>query len=229
MMSEKQPGIASSGVEELIERLHTEGVAAGQQKAEDIVSNAQKRAEWIIEEAELEAKQVLDTAKAKINMLQAAGDDALEIAARDVLLKLRDTLLNSFSEEVARTVNQQMTDKDFLQKLILALATTSQQQLQLDTQNLVLQLSADAIGLEDLRNNPEQLEQGSLSHFAASIAASLLKQGVRIEVNEAITAGIIIKLEGNAMVIDFTDESVAGLLLEHLQPRFRALLQGIIK
>jgi len=31
------------------------------------------------------------------------------------------------------------------------------------------------------------------------------------------------------MVIDFTDETVAELLLEHIQPRFRALLQGIVK
>jgi V/A-type H+/Na+-transporting ATPase subunit E len=39
----------------------------------------------------------------------------------------------------------------------------------------------------------------------------------------------MIRLEDNAMMIEFTDKAVATLLLKHLQPRFRALLQGIVK
>ena len=31
------------------------------------------------------------------------------------------------------------------------------------------------------------------------------------------------------IVLDLTDEAVAGLLLLHLQPRFRAILEGIVK
>jgi V/A-type H+-transporting ATPase subunit E len=40
---------------------------------------------------------------------------------------------------------------------------------------------------------------------------------------------LLIKLEEDNIVIDFSDKTVAALLLEHIQPRFRALLQGIIK
>jgi len=29
--------------------------------------------------------------------------------------------------------------------------------------------------------------------------------------------------------LDLTDEAIAALLLEHLQPRFRAILEGIVK
>lgn len=61
-MTNTQSHIASSGVEALIDRLRNEGVTAGQEKAQDLVTNAQKHAEWIIEKAELEAKELIDKA-----------------------------------------------------------------------------------------------------------------------------------------------------------------------
>ena len=35
-------------------------------------------------------------------------------------------------------------------------------------------------------------------------------------------------VKGN-IKIDLTDEAIAALLLQHLQPRFRAVLEGIVK
>lgn len=100
-MKDTKP-IASSGVEALIDRLRNEGVVAGQEKAEDLVLNAQKRAAWIIEEAELEADTLLQQARKQAEDIEAAGQDALQQAARDAFLKLRDTLLGSFSDEVMK-------------------------------------------------------------------------------------------------------------------------------
>lgn len=65
-MNNQHADVTSSGVENLIQRLREQGVAAGQGRAESIVLDAQKRAEWIIEEAQLEAKQLVDEAKNKV-------------------------------------------------------------------------------------------------------------------------------------------------------------------
>ncbi len=228
-MTNTQP-IASSGVEALIERLRNEGVVAGQEKAEDIVSNAQKRAEWIIEEAELEAKELLDQARKQADDIKTAGQDALQLAARDAFIKLRDTLLGSFSHEVMRVVGEQMADKSFTEQLILALAGTVREKSGLDeSKEIVISLPEDVMGIDELRKNPEELKQGNLSHYTASLAANLLREGVRLEITDEIEAGLLVRLVDDAMEIDFSDKAVAGLLLEHIQPRFRALLQGIVK
>jgi V/A-type H+-transporting ATPase subunit E len=228
-MTNTQP-IASSGVEALIERLRNEGVVAGQEKAEDIVSNAQKRAEWIIEEAELEAKELLDQARKQADDIKTAGQDALQLAARDAFIKLRDTLLGSFSHEVMRVVGEQMADKSFTEQLILALAGTVREKSGLDeSKEIVISLPEDVMGIDELRKNPEELKQGSLSHYTASLAANLLREGVRLEITDEIEAGLFVRLVDEAMVIDFSDKAVAALLLEHIQPRFRALLQVIVK
>ncbi len=221
--------IASSGVEALIERLRNEGVAAGQKKAEDLVINAQKRAAWIIEEAELEADMLLQQARKQAEDIEISGQEALQLAARDAFLKLRDTLLGSFSDEVMRVVGKQMTDQAFTEKLILSLAGKVREKSDMDSNKMIISLPENIIGTDELRKNPEELKQGSLSHYTASIASNLLRAGVSFKVADEVKAGLSVRLVDDAMVIDFTDETVAALLLEHLQPRFRALLQGIVK
>ncbi len=229
-MKAEKAGIASSGVEQLIERLRDEAINAGQAKAEDIVLNAQKRAAWIIEEAEQEAQLLIEKARLEADALKASGVDALRLAGRDALLKLRDTLLGSFSQEVMRVVGKQMAKSEFIEQLILALAGRVREKTSLDQNSkIIFQLPEDIVGVEDLRRNPEELKQGALSHLTAAIASDLLREGVSFEVSDQIKKGLVIKLEENNMMIDFTDEAVATLFLEHLQPRFRALLQGIVK
>jgi V/A-type H+-transporting ATPase subunit E len=229
-MNEEKADFASSGVEQLIERLREQAINAGQTKAEDIVTDAQKRATWLIDEAEQEAKNIVKKARTEADAIKNAGIDALNLAARDALLRLRDTLLGSFSQEVLRVVGEQMTKQDFMEQLILALAGQVRDKTGLDEQtNITLLLPESIIGVEELRKNPEELKQGFLSQVSAAIAGDLLRKGVKFEASDDIKAGLMIRLEENAMLIEFTDKAVTALLLKHLQPRFRALLQGNVK
>ncbi|MBT5967619.1 MAG: hypothetical protein HOG60_10085, partial [Gammaproteobacteria bacterium] len=200
------------------------------EKAESIVLDAQKRAEWIIEEAELEAQLLVTEAKNKSDALRIAGEDALKLATRDALLKLRDTLLGSFSKEVQRVVGQKMDQEAFLERLILQLAGKVREQLDLDNkENISIFLPNSPVGVEELKNNPEELKLGTLTHFTAAIAADMLRKGVSINVADDLGTGLSVRLVDDDMVIDFTDQTLTALLLEHLQPRFRTLLQGIVK
>jgi V/A-type H+-transporting ATPase subunit E len=229
-MKEEKAEYASSGVDQLIERLREQAINAGQAKAEDIVADAQKRAVWLIDEAEQEAKNIVKKAQAEADAIRSAGTDALNLAARDTLLRLRDTLLGSFSQEVQRVVGEKMAEQDFMERLILALAGQVREKTGLDDQqNITLLLPETIIGVDELRKNPEELKQGVLSKVSGAIAGDLLRKGVAFEADENLDSGLMIRLDKNAMMIDFTDEAVAFLLLKHLQPRFRALLQGIVK
>ena len=226
----KTETITSSGVENLIQRLREQGVEAGQVSAEKIVLDAQKRATWIVEEAKLEAEQLIANAKTTADAHQKSGEDALKLAMRDVLLKLRDTLLESFSQDVQRVVGQKMEQEAFLERLILQLAGKVREQLDLESKDEVsLFLPNKAVGVDDLKNNPEELKQGTLTHFTAAIAADMLRKGVSIYASNDMSSGLSIRLKEEGMAVEFTDETLSALLLEHLQPRFRALLQGIVK
>ncbi len=229
-MNKQDKSRISSGVEQLIERLKNEGIAAGQEKAEKIVSDAQKRAEWIVKEAELEAERLLKQVRQQSNEFRQAGEDALKLAARDTVIKLRDTLLNSFDQEVARIINEKMTDMELLEQIILSFAATVREKTAMDdSQDILIRLPENVSGVEELKQNPEELQKGALSSLARAIASGMLRKGVRLEIDPELQGGIFIRLENEKIEIDFSDQAVANILLAHLQPRFRALLQGIVK
>lgn len=229
-MKNEQAKTTSSGVNELIERLKSQGIAAGQEKAESIVLDAQKRAEWIINEATREAEVLIKNARAETEAIKFAGQDALKLAARDAFLQLHDSLTGSFRREVMRVVGNKMSEEKFLEKLILTLAGQVRDKTGLDrAENISVHLPENSVGANDLRKKTEELQEGPLSHLVTGLSTDMLRAGVKLEVSTDLDCGLLVKLTDDNIVIDFTDKAVASLLLEHLQPRFRALMEGIIK
>jgi V/A-type H+-transporting ATPase subunit E len=228
--TDKHAKLASSGVEALIDRLRDEGVAAGRAAAQEIEADARKRAAQIVQEAEARAAQLLDNARKETGMLRKGGEEALHIAMRDTVLHLKGELTERFNAEVRRLIAVAMDQQEFLQQLILEVAGRAREQAGVDDgQPVKVLLPRALVGLEELRRKPLELREGSLSHFVLSVAGNVLAEGVSFGVADDETRGIQLYLEGKNVQIDITDEAVAALLLQHLQPRFRAILEGTVK
>jgi V/A-type H+/Na+-transporting ATPase subunit E len=84
------------------------------------------------------------------------------------------------------------------------------------------------VGLDELRRNPRELRDGALSKFALQSVADMLRSGVTFTPASDDTAGIRIVLKDTGLLVDLTDAAVASVILRHLQPRFRALLEGVV-
>lgn len=227
-MAEPNKSDAAHGVEALIERLRTEGVAQGQAEAERLVNEAERRARWIVQQADDEARQIRERAQREADSLRAAGQEALHVAARDTVLTLKNQLLQRFSSEVERLVGAQLQDEAFLQRLILELVGRVRRDTELATAAVTVLLPEQVVGLEELRRKPEELKEGTLSHFVLTLAAELLHEGITFAAAPELHAGIRLRLAERGVEIDLTERAVAALLLAHLQPRFRAFLEGIV-
>ena len=57
----------------------------------------------------------------------------------------------------------------------------------------------------------------------------MLQEGISFAVSADMPRGIRVQLNDTNVVIDLTEQTVAQLLLQHLQPRFRAILEGVVK
>jgi V/A-type H+-transporting ATPase subunit E len=226
----KQASLASSGVEALIERLREEGVAAGRATAQEIEAEARRQAAQTVREAQGRAEQLVTEARKASEALRKGGEEALRIAMRDTVLHLKGQLMEQFSAEVRRLIAVAMDQEDFLRQLILEVAGRAREQAGVDDgQPVRLLLPRALVGLEDLRRNPLELREGSLSHFVLSVAGNVLAEGVSFGVAGDDARGIRLQLEGKDVGIELTDAAVADLLLQHLQPRFRAILEGTVK
>jgi len=221
---------ASYGVEALIQRLRDEGVEEGKNQAEQMLQEARQKSTTIREQAKQEAKDIVENARKEAEALKAAGRDALELAARDAHLKLRELVMDRFSDEVRRLVGKVMQPEPFMEKLILQVVGRARDQIGLDKQDrLHIKLPENLIDIDDLRKNPEELKEGTLAHFVLSVMASLLREGITYQPAGDVTGGLKVYLQDGDVEVDLSDEAIASVLLEHLQPRFRALLEGIVK
>jgi V/A-type H+-transporting ATPase subunit E len=228
--TDKQARLASSGVESLIERLRDEGVATGRAAAQEIEAEARRHAMQIVQEAKEHAAQLVSAARKESHALQKGGEEALRIAMRDTVLHLKAQLMEQFNTEVRRLIAVAMDQEEFLKQLILEVAGRAREQADVDAgQPVKLLLPRALVGLEELRRNPLELSEGSLSHFVLSVAGNVLAEGVTFGVADDDARGIRLHLEGKNVEIELTDEAVNALLLQHLQPRFRAILEGTVK
>jgi V/A-type H+/Na+-transporting ATPase subunit E len=223
-------GLASSGVEALIDRLRAEGVEVGRAEAARIVAEARRQAGSIVQEAQTQAQEILRKAREGADRTQAAGEEALRVAMRDVVLKMKGHLSTRFSEEVRRLVAADMRQEAFLERLILEVAGRARREAAMDeAQALEVLLPVGVVALDELRRRPEELREGSLSHFVLSVANNVLRDGVSFGTAAELGGGIRIRLQQGEIQVDLTPERVAEVLLEHLHPRFRAILEGTVK
>ena len=218
----------SFGVEELIDRLRDEGVRQGRSEAERIVADAESRARWLIKQAQGEAENLVAKARSEAKKLTTSADDALQVAARDMLLALRERLTHRFAGEVRRLVGEQLVDKEFLRRLILEVAAKQRKAIE-DGDNVEVILPLRALEVDELRKDPGELQEGELSNFVLGVTDSMIRDGIVFRIGDDEQEGITARLVDEEISVEVTAEAVTTLLLEHLQPRFRALLEGVVR
>ena len=227
-MTDIEKNHASSGIEALIDKLRQQGVDKGRSEADQILRDAEKEADLLLKQAREEADAMLSKARRDVAQKQQAGEDALKMAARDLLLDVKESLARSFTDQVERLIEQQMDNPEFVRKMILELVSRTRDTAGIDHADKVeVLLPETVIGLDELRRNADEYKTGRLSQFVQSLSVELLREGVSF--NTHTGSGIRVRLTGREVEVDLTDSAVSQLLLRHLQPRFRALLEGVIR
>lgn len=220
---------AASGVEALLERLQAEGVQAGEAVAAELIGKAEAEARAIRQAAEKDAAAMVEAARKEAANLERGGKEALKVAMRDAVLELKQTLADRFKGEVTRLVSRHMRDEDLVRQMVLEVAgRTAREAGVAAAETVEVLLPADVVGLEDLRRDPTELTEGELAKFVLGSVHELLRAGVTLGRIDDGSAGIRIRLADRNILLDLSDKAVAAVILAHLQPRFRALLEGVI-
>lgn len=215
-----------SGVQELIGRLRDEGVKAGKQEAESVLQEARQQADQIVAQANAEADEIRDKARTEIEAERAASREAIQMAFRDTTLKLKSQVMAAFSDHVRRLVSMELRDKDFLRQAILAIFGQATQKVAKDQPVEVL-VSEELFVTDEKGSRLTEEGKERLRHMVLGISGEMLREGVDLKPSGETNGGMRVRLVGEDLEIDLSDEALSELLLGYLIPRFRAIVTGV--
>jgi len=215
----------SSGVEQLIAQLRDEGVRKGQEDATEIVNDAHAQAEHILQQARNQAESIVDEAYQESERMRTAIREELQVAFRNTVVELKEMLARAFANDLRRLVSDAMVDKRFLEEMILELAARTRSESALEREKRLQVLVPVAL----TGSAPVAGEVDAVHQFVAALAGKLLREGVTFATRDDPNQGIKVRLVDKRMEVDMTDKMVANLLLEFMQPRFRAILEGLVR
>ncbi|NCC21959.1 MAG: hypothetical protein EOM26_05800 [Alphaproteobacteria bacterium] len=218
------------GVGRLVSRLREDGIEQGRKEAHLIVEQAEREAQEILASARKQAEATIADAEQESARLRQAAEDSVRVAVRDALLSVKEQLGQSFANLLRTEITQELNGGPTLQNLIVAVAGKATEAARIGKDDkLTIGLPSQPVTLEQLRKNTEKAEEGTLAYFVAEKAAKMLRDGVDLQLRPDRRAGIRVRADQRGLELALTDEDIADLLLAHLQPRFRALVEGLIR
>ena len=216
----------ASGVQELISRLRDEGVKAGREKSDQILLEAQEQASRIVAQAKAEAEDILSKARSEIKTEKAAAIESLRVAIRDTELKMEAELKADFAAHVKRLVSVELSDKEFLQRVILGIAGMAAGGQACEDKPVEVLLPKDLFETDEKGTKLTKKGKEQMRHLVLGISGDMLREGVDLKPSEDISGGIRIRLVGEDLEIDLSDQAISDLLLQNLLPRYVAIVSG---
>ena len=193
-------------LQDIIDRIHSEGVKGAEQRAHEIIEHAEKRAQERVASAREQAESIIKDAKEEAAQAQASGEAALRQAARDVLLSVQKRLEALFTELQEQAVGEALTPER-VSSIIESMIGTWLKDDGATVDVLVAEGDRDAMEKELKRR-----------------LADKLKGGVDVRPIKGISAGFRVGGEG-AAYFDVTAETLAELLAAYLNPRLSEIMK----
>ena len=200
-------------LEQLLQRIQDEAIAKADTAAQQRMTAAEQRAAAIIAAAEQRATQLVATAEQRAQQLQASGTTALQQAARDVLIYLRQAIMQHF-DALCKQALPEVAPVAVIQEILIKLATFAAQQ-QRDPQGVRVFVS--------------EADQKKLVDFFMHRFREEVQRGTELHPMPGIKAGFKISLSDRDVLYDFSDGALVELLSALVNPALAEILQQAVK
>ena len=195
-------------LESLIEKIKKDGLEEAKKTSEEVIARAHQEGAGIVNDAKEKAKKILEEAQEETRKLKANTENSLRQAARDLVLVLKEQIINSFDRILKHNI-QQAVSPDFMKELISGI---------IDKWS-----SKKASAFEALVNarDKKKLEELLFSQFRKEA-----RNMIEIKVASGIDKGFRIGIKGEDVHYDFTDQSILESLKEFLNPAISEMLDS---
>ncbi|MBQ6781930.1 MAG: V-type ATP synthase subunit E [Treponema sp.] len=199
-------------LQELIDKIKKDGVAAAETSASEKIAAAEKEAAKIVANAKEEADKIIKQAKDETARMEKASEDAIAQASRNLLLTFRKSVEN----ELAAIVSAE-TEKAYDAKLLGALIPETVKEWAKKSDASDLSVILNEKDLKALESNLKTALKDKIS------------EGLTLKADNSIGGGFRIGVKDGAAFYDYSAEAVADLFSAYLNPRVAAIMKEAAK
>lgn len=219
----------ATGVRELISRLREEGIDAGREEADALLTAARAEADRIRAEAREEVAALSRAAEERMARDTEAALASLKLAARDTVLEVRGRLTAALERHGRELARAELADRDLLRALVLELARSAGVDIANTGGSVEIRVAdkeivalAQAITGETVTAEHD----AAWRRIALAASAGSLRQGVTLVADGDVRGGARVRLGASELEIDLSADAIASLISRYLLPRYRAILDG---
>ena len=195
-------------VQELIDKIKSEGIEVAQKKAQEIETLAQKKAQEIIFIAQKSAEKLIFEANSEIKKSQEASQIAIKHAGRDTLLALHKEINRILNKIIVQSISAALTPEHLSQIISTAVKNYVD-----DPSTASIKVVLNPADLENLKN-------GYIEKLKIEI-----KRPIQFQSSDDIHKGFTISFDGGKSSFDFSDASLAEYLGSYVNEEVAAILK----
>ena len=195
-------------LQELIEQIKNDGVAAAEAEAKTIVDAAKADAEKLIADAQAQADKILAAAKAETERMTKSSEDAIRQAGRNLLISFRESVSRELETIVGENVAA-VYSSDAFAELIIS----------------IVENWANKPDAEDIAVILNTQDLNKLEEILLSALKEKMLTGITLKANDNFDGGFRIAVNNGSAYYDYSTEAVVNMLSNYLNPKVTELLK----
>ena len=199
-------------LQELIDKIKKDGVAAAETSASEKIAAAEKEAAKIIANAKEEAEKIIKQAKDETARMEKASEDAIAQASRNLVLSFRKSVENELSAIVSAG-----TAGAYDAKILGTLIPETVKEWAKKSEASDLSVILNERDLSALESNLKSALRDEIA------------KGLTLKTDNAIGGGFRVGVKDGAAFYDYSAEAVADLFAAYLNPRVAAIMKEAAK
>lgn len=202
--------VMESKLQELTNKIYSEGIDKANREAASIIENADKEAKMILENAKREAEKLQEKARLETEELRKNVANEVKMSARQAISAVKQQITELITTRlVAEPVKDAFKEKDFVKDII---------------ETVIRRWDSKSGGIDLVLTLPKDDAQKIGSYFDAKTHEAL--NNVKVEFDEKMSGGFRIGPGDKSYVLSFTEDDFENFFKSYLRPRTTKLLYG---
>lgn len=197
-------------LQELTDRLYSEGLSKGKQEGEQLVSKAKEEAAKIIAAAKAEAEEIVSAAHKQAKDIENKVISDVRMASREAVNVTKQDIESLIVAKVAsESAAKAMSDVEFAKGIISAVAEKFSTQESADIEMVL-----------------PQSQKAALEPFVKEQLAARIGRGIEVSFSKKVAGGFQIAPKDGGYFISLTEETFNELISGYLRPATKKILFG---